>query len=92
MSKIVAIFRVPGMTPEQYDNIHKDLDAIGQRRQEKRPIHIMALWNNGSTVIDVWDSQEDLNKFFETLGPILVKNGVNPPEPEILPVHDILLV
>lgn len=91
MSKILAIFRVPDMSQGQYDNVIKDLEAAGAGKVNARTYHVMGLNENGSVVADTWDSQEDLNKFFETLGPILVKNGVNPQPPEIFPVHNVIL-
>lgn len=88
MSKILAIFRMPDMTTERYDKIHKELDAIHKRHVKERAVHIMATWNEGATVIDVWDSQEDLDNFYEILGPLLKKYGVTQVDPEILPVYD----
>ncbi len=79
------------MSQEQYDNVIKDLEAAGVGKVAERTYHVMGLNEKGSVVADTWDSQEDLNKFFETLGPILVKNGVNPPPPEIYPVHNEIL-
>ncbi|HEY3251363.1 MAG TPA: hypothetical protein VGK25_09620 [Ignavibacteria bacterium] len=88
MSKILAIFRVPDMSKEQYDNIMKDLENAGMYKVKTRSTHIMAPNKTGSIVVDVWDSEAALNEFFGTLGPILEKNGVNPPPPEIYPVHN----
>ena len=91
MSKILAIFRSSDMSKETYDNVMKDLDKAGLSKVETRTYHCMALNEKGSVVADVWDSQEALNEFFATLGPILAKNGVNPPPPEIYPVHNVVL-
>jgi len=88
MSKILAIFRVPDMSPEKYDGVMKDLDYAGMYKVKSRSKHTMALTGSGSVVVDVWDSTDALNEFFGTLGPILVKNGINPPQPEIYPVHN----
>ena len=88
MQKITAIFRVPDMSREQYDKVMADLDKAGMYKVPARPFHVMSLAEKGSVVVDVWDSQEALNEFFVTLGPILIKNGINPPQPEIYPVHN----
>jgi hypothetical protein len=88
MSKILAIFNIPDMSREQYDSVMKDLDNAGLYKVKTRSQHTMALKEKGSVVVDVWDSQDALNEFFGTLGPILIKNGVNPPPPEIYPVHN----
>ncbi len=92
MNKILAIFRVTDMSKEQYDNVMKDLDTAGFKSVKPRSSHTMGLnGSGGCVVVDVWDSENDLNEFFGTLGPILVKNGVNPPQPEIYPVHNQVL-
>lgn len=88
MSKIIAIFRTPDMGTNQYDNVMKDLDRAGQYKVKTRSHHVMAPLEKGGIVVDVWDSPEALNEFFGTLGPILVKNGVVPPQPEVYPVHN----
>ena len=79
------------MSREQYDNVINELDKAGMKTLKPRSYHVMATNEKGSTVVDVWDSEEALNEFFGTLGPILVKNGINPPQPEILPVHNVIL-
>jgi len=37
----------------------------------------------GMVVVDVWESQQKLERFAGVLMPILVKNGVQPPAPQI---------
>lgn len=90
MKNILAIFRAPEMSKEKYDKVMEDLDAAGLSAVKTRSHHIMALASQGTVVVDVWDSQEALDEFFKTLGPILIKNGINPPQPEILSVHNII--
>jgi hypothetical protein len=41
-------------------------------------------------VTDVWESEEALNKFSETLIPILKKNGVTPAQPTLLQVYNTI--
>lgn len=42
MSRIVAIFRVPDMSPDQYDNVMADLDRTGMYKVRARSHHVMA--------------------------------------------------
>ena len=49
----------------------------------------MAQQTDGLLIIDVWESEEALNEFAETLVPILIKNGVTPAQPTLLPLLDI---
>ena len=48
--------------------------------------------NGGWRVIEVWDSEEDAQKFFkERLGPALEANGLGPPpQPQFWPVHNYM--
>lgn len=87
---IIAIFDVPTMSQAQYDQVMTDLDAAGARSPEGRLYHVSSLKPPGSQVVDVWESEQALGRFFETLGPILVKNGVTPPQPAVTPVHRIV--
>jgi hypothetical protein len=38
----------------------------------------------------VWDSQESFDKFGATLMPILNEMGVDPGQPAVMPVHNML--
>jgi hypothetical protein len=38
----------------------------------------------------VWDTQEHLEAFGERLKPILAEVGIDPGQPEIVPVHNII--
>ena len=87
---IVAVFNVPGMTAQQYDKTIKELEAAGQGKPKGRLYHVAAAKPGGWFVLDVWASAEELNQFAQTLMPILQKAGVTPPQPEILPVHNII--
>ena len=88
MQKVIAQFNVPGMTAKQYDQVMRDLEAAGHKSPKARISHVAAELPNGWLVIDIWESGEALNKFAETLMPILIKNGVTPPQPTVLPVYN----
>ena len=42
------------------------------------------------SVFDVWDSQADFEAFGATLMPILTESGIQPPEPTIAEVHNVI--
>ena len=90
MQKVIALFNVPGMTAKQYDQVMKDLETSGHGNPKGRLHHVAAEIPNGWSVIDVWQSGESMNEFAGILIPILIKNGVTPPQPTILPVHNIV--
>jgi hypothetical protein len=39
---------------------------------------------------EIWDSQEQLDAFGERLMPVLSEVGIEPGEPEVLEVHNIV--
>ena len=87
MEAIVAQFDVADMSVQQYEQTLNDLGGIGAGCLH----HVAALRpNGGMVVIDVWESQEALDEFSKTLIPILQSHGVNPVQPVILPVQNML--
>lgn len=92
MQKVIAQFNVPGMTAKQYDQVMKDLASSGHGEVSARISHVAAEIPNGWLVIDIWQSGEALNEFAGILMPILIKNGVTPPQPTILPVYNNMVV
>ena len=86
---IVAYFE-PEFTQQQYEQTVRDLAAKGLGAPTGRQYHVS--WNTpqGWRVLDVWDSEETLGKFAETLMPIIAGMGVTPPKPQIFPVHNII--
>ncbi len=87
---IVAEFNIPGMTADQYDRVIQELEAKGAGAPEGRTFHVAGPTDTGWRVVDVWESQEHLDRFGETLIPVLVAAGVTPAQPEIRPVHNIM--
>lgn len=90
MKKIVAQFNVVGFTAQQYSEVIKDLETAGKEKSSGRLNHVAAQKGDGLLIIDVWESEEALNKFSETLIPILGKNGVTPVQPALLPLLNII--
>jgi len=86
---VVAQFTVPGMSAAQYDRVMEDLQRAGAGAPSARRYHVAAPNERGWSVIDVWDSAQDLEGFAQILVPILIQNGVTPPTPTVLPVHNI---
>ncbi|HYE94857.1 MAG TPA: hypothetical protein VD962_01510 [Rubricoccaceae bacterium] len=88
---ITAYFRVPDMSPAQYDRIIAGLEAAGLGAPEGRRYHVASLGEDGMTVLDVWDSAEQFAQFGERLMPIVASVGVNPPQPEVRPAHSVIV-
>ena len=79
---------VPGMTQEQYDQV---VETLRGKIAEGRIFHVAGPIEGGWRVVDVWESQEAVNKFFqELLGPALQEAGVTAAQPRFWPVHNML--
>ena len=90
LKKIAAQFNVVGFTAKQYSQVIKDLESAGKEKSSGRLNHVAAQQTDGLLITDVWESEEALDKFSETLVPILKKNGVTPAQPTLLPLLNII--
>jgi hypothetical protein len=90
MGKVLVIADFKGATQQQYDDSLRDLTTAGQLKLKERPHHFAALKEDGMYIIDIWDSAEDFSKFGEIMVPIIIKNGITPPQVQILPLHNEL--
>ena len=79
-------------TMAHYDESMKLLKAAGQEHPTGRLHHVAVPKGAGYQVVDVWESQEALDHFFQTtLGPILRQVGTTPVgQMETYPIHNIV--
>jgi hypothetical protein len=76
-------FTPKGFTKETYDQALVQLEAAGAGSPAGR-LHHFALEINGEiAVFDVWESQEAVDAFGATLGPIMAGLGTDPGEPMV---------
>lgn len=89
---VVLVVQAPGVTREQYEDSVKRVSTRGALESpadwpvEGLLAHIAGEGPNGFRVIDVWESEDALRRFGETLIPVLKELGVEA-EPEIYPAH-----
>jgi hypothetical protein len=83
-------FSPQGMTTDTYDEIMRKLDAAGAGTPKGRTHHSCFGPPDGLMVYDVWDSQADFDEFGKTLMPILEEMGVDPGQPNVMPVHNVV--
>jgi hypothetical protein len=87
---IAAYFHPEQMTAAQYGDVIERLKAANafpapglvHHSSFGDPEHLM--------VYDVWDSQESFDKFGQTLMPILNELGIDPGQPAVMEVHNLL--
>ena len=87
---ITVIFDIPNMTAAQYDQVIADLEEQDLGSPKGRLHHHAAAKTDGWFVMDVWQTPADLEAFAATLMPMLVKNGVTPPEPKVYQTHNTI--
>ncbi len=66
------------------------MEIAGEGNPKGRLYHTCFGSKNELNVVDIWDSIENFNKFGQTLIPILQSLGIDPGQPEINEVHNII--
>jgi hypothetical protein len=88
---ILTVFDLQTMDVDKYNKAIKGLEEAGQGNPEGRLYHVASLQKDGTiTVTDVWESAELLDKFGNTLIPVLKKAGVEPVEPKVYPIQNYI--
>ena len=89
MSTLIR-FSPPSLTAHQYDEAVRRLNEEGVFPAEGLDYEICFGSEGNLKVSQVWDSQEQLDAFGARLGPILAELGIDPGEPELVEVHNII--
>jgi hypothetical protein len=87
---IAIYFHPESMSAAAYDEVIKRLEAAGAGNPPGRLHHSSFGVPEQLMVYDVWESEESFAKFGETLMPILGEVGVDPGQPEIMPLHNMI--
>jgi hypothetical protein len=83
-------FSPKSMSTQQYDTCIRKLEAAGAGKPAGRLYHASFLNGDKVAVFDVWDSQQSFDRFGETLMPILKEIGVDPGQPAVMPIHNVI--
>lgn len=79
---VCLVIDIPSGQLEQYDAVMEKLNEGGGVLGEGQTFHAAGPTENGFTVIDVWNSREDFDRFIQgRLGEAIQAAGV--PEPQI---------
>ena len=89
---IVVRFTPQGATDtEQYDDTIRRLQETGDFPPEGLEYHVCFISDEGNVRVgEVWDSREQFAAFGERLMPVLADVGIDPGEPEVREVHNII--
>lgn len=89
---VMVVVNVEGGTLEQYDQATNEL--FGSLQPSELPAgllsHAAVKTDNGMKVVDIWESQEDFDKFAERLVPALQHAQVPETPPKFYEVHNFL--
>ncbi|HVS28837.1 MAG TPA: hypothetical protein VHE14_04745 [Solirubrobacteraceae bacterium] len=84
-------FHPASFSAEQYDAVDKRLQDAGARNPPGRTHHCCFGSGDKLQVFDVWESQEDFDRFGATLMPILAEIGVDAGQPMVEPIHSVIV-
>jgi hypothetical protein len=90
MSVLVRFSTPSPTTTEQYDDSIRRLQEAGEFPPDGMEYHVCFLLDGNIRVSEIWDSREQLEAFAPRLMPILAELGVDPGQPEILEIHNIV--
>jgi hypothetical protein len=87
---VLIRFVPPSLTAQQYDDVVQRLTEAGVFPAEGLDYEICFGTEGNLRVSQVWDSREQMEAFGQRLMPILQQVGIDPGEPEIVDVHNII--
>jgi hypothetical protein len=90
MSILVRFTPASPITAEQYDATIRALEEAGDFPPDGADYHCAFVVDGSIRVGEVWDSREKFEAFGERLMPLLADHGIDPGEPEILEVHNVI--
>jgi hypothetical protein len=86
----VVRFVPKSMSSQQYDDVIARLATAGAGAPQGRLFHVAFGTPDALRVSDIWDTQENFERFGQTLMPILQEAGVDPGTPEFFETHSII--
>ena len=87
---ILIRFAPASLTAEQYDESVRRLEGAGAWPPDGLDYHVCFGTDGNLRVSEIWDSQEQLDAFAERLMPVLSEVGIDPGEPEVMEIHNIV--
>jgi hypothetical protein len=87
---ILIRFAPASLTAEQYDESVRRLEGAGAWPPDGLDYHVCFGTDGNLRVSEIWDSREQLDAFGERLMPVLSEVGIDPGEPEVTEIHNIV--
>jgi hypothetical protein len=87
---VLIRFAPASLTAAQYDESIRKLEEAGVFPPDGLDYHVCFGTDGNLRVSEIWDSQEQLDAFGEQLMPVLSAVGIDPGEPEVVEIHNIV--
>lgn len=87
---VLIRFSPASLTAAQYDESIRKLEESGDFPPDGLDYHVCFGTDGNLRVSEIWDSQEQLDAFGERLMPILSEVGIEPGQPELMEIHNIV--
>ncbi len=87
---ILLRFVPASLTAEQYDESVRRLEGAGAWPPDGLDYHLCFGTEGNLRVSEIWDSKEQLDAFGEHLMPVLAEVGIEPGQPELIEIHNIV--
>ena len=87
---VLIRFAPASLTAAQYDEATGKLTDAGDFPPDGLDYHVCFGTDGNLRVSEIWDSQEQLDAFAEKLMPVLSEVGIEPGQPELMEIHNIV--
>ena len=87
---VLIRFSPRSLKADQYDEVVRRLTEKGVQPADGLDYEVCFGWGDKIRVSLVWDTQEQLDAFGARLIPILAEMKINPGQPGVLEVHNII--
>jgi hypothetical protein len=87
---VAIYFHPPTLNEQQYRSVTDELEQQGNWPPPGLVHHSCFGEGDGLMVYEVWQSQAELDAFGERLMPVLKEKQVDPGQPQVMPVVNVL--
>ncbi|HEX7058448.1 MAG TPA: hypothetical protein VF176_01175 [Solirubrobacterales bacterium] len=87
---VLIRFAPASLTAAQYDESVRKLEESGDFPPDGLEYHVCFGTEGSLRVSEIWDSREELEAFGERLMPVLSEVGIDPGEPEVIEIYNIV--
>lgn len=87
---VLIRFTPASLTSAQYDESIRKLQEAGDFPPDGLDYHVCFGSEGNLNVSEIWDSREQLEAFGERLMPILSEVGIEPGEPTLIDIHNVV--